>query len=417
MDYKKILTAVILSVLFLSQLPGKTKVSQLAPKYKRWLKQDVSYIITETERKVFLQLDTNRERDMFMETFWTHRDPNPHTPENEFKEEHYRRMKYANEILGRGTPSPGWRTAMGRIYIILGEPNSVERYESLSEVYPMIVWFYQGLVKYGLPNAFSVVFFKQDGAGDYMLYSPAMHGPQKLLVHYLGDPNDYLTAYNQLHKVNPNIAKVSISLVEGDSSTSLRPSLASDLLIQKQIPASPTKRVNDEYAAKLLKYKELITVDYSVNYIPNSALLRVIRDNSGYFNVHYLIEPKKLSLEQYDNDFYAKLEINGSVMDENNKVIYQFSKSVPIKLRKDQVDKIRNKLFSLQDIFPLVEGKYKINILIRNVVSKEFTSIEREVLIPAGSRMEKPGISINALNFNIKIIYRNKILISFRFLG
>ncbi|MCX6584323.1 MAG: GWxTD domain-containing protein [Candidatus Aminicenantes bacterium] len=397
MKNKKVLHFSIFSLLFLCiglQLKSEVKVSQLAHIYRKWLQEEAAYIITSSERKVFLQLDTDRERDMFIETFWKQRDPNPNTVENEYKIEHIRRLKYANETLGRGSPSPGWRTDMGRIYIILGEPKTIERYENMTEVYPTIVWFFQGFGKYGLPDAFSVVFFKPEGSGDYVIYSPLIHGPQKLLVNYMGDVNDYVQAYNEMSRVNPNLARVSISLLEGDDSIGVRPSIASDLLVQKQIPEVPAKAVNDEYAAKLLKYKAYIDVEYSVNYIPNSSLIRVIRGNSDFFFVHYLIEPQKLSLEQYDKDFFANLEINGSALDANDRIVYEFTKTAPIKLQADQVEKIKDKLFSFQDMFPLIEGKYKIYILVRNSVSKEFTSIEKEVVIPAVSKiMEQPWIS------------------------
>jgi tetratricopeptide (TPR) repeat protein len=112
-----------------------------------------------------------------------------------------------------------------------------------------------------------------------------------------------------------------------------------------------------------------------------------MRGNSDFFFVHYLIEPKKLSLEQYDADFYANLEINGSALDANDRIVYEFTKSAPIKLQRDQVEKIKDKLFSFQDMFPLIEGKYKIYILVRNLVSKEFTSIEKEVIIPSVSQI------------------------------
>lgn len=408
MTYKKILLIIFLGLLLIGQLPStleakKLKASKLPHKYRKWLLEEVVYIITPTEKNVFLQLQTDREREVFMKTFWAQRDPNPHTEENEFQIEHYKRMQYAEDHLGRGTPTAGWRTDMGRIYIILGEPNSIERYENMTQVYPIVVWFYQGLVKYGLPHAFSVVFFKQDGSGDYQLYSPVVHGPNKLLVHYTGDVNDYLDAYRKLYDVNPNIAKISLSLVEGEQNLNMRPSLSSDILIQKQIPTAPTRKVNDSYATKLLKYKEFIDIDYSVNFIPNSSMVRVIRDNDGFYFVHYLIEPKKLSLEQYDDDFFANLEVNGSILDQQDKIIYQFNKTVPIKLRKDQVDMVRGKLFSFQDMFPLIEGTYKVNVLIRNIVSKEFTSIEKTVTIPkAESENDTPRIGALTLAHTAK---------------
>lgn len=406
MKYKKQILIIFFGLLLIGQLPStleakKSKVSKLPPKYRKWLQEEVVYIITPTEKNVFKQLQNDREREVFMKTFWSQRDPNPHTEENEFQIEHYRRMEYAEAHLGRGTPTAGWRTDMGRIYIILGEPNSIERFEHMTQVYPLVIWFYQGLVKYGLPHAFSVAFFKQDGSGDYQLYSPVVHGPNKLLVHYTGDVNDYLAAYNKLYEVSPNIAKISLSLVEGDQNLSLRPSLSSDILIQKQIPTSPTRKVNDSYAVKLLKYKEFIDIDYSVNYIPNSTMVRVIRDNNGFYFVHYLIEPKKLSLEQYDDDYFANLELNGSVLDQKDKIIFQFNKTVPIKLRKDQVDMVRGKLFSFQDMFPLIEGTYKINVLVRNVVSKEFTSIEKTVTIPK-AKVDSPRIGALTLAHTAK---------------
>ena len=86
--------------------------------YKKWLNQDVVYIITPEEKAAFKQLSNDEERDQFIEQFWLRRDPTPDTPENEYKEEHYRRIAYANEHFAAGIP--GWKTDRGRIYIIWG---------------------------------------------------------------------------------------------------------------------------------------------------------------------------------------------------------------------------------------------------------------------------------------------------------
>ncbi|MCP5049889.1 MAG: GWxTD domain-containing protein [bacterium] len=375
-------------------LPAKSStrslIKKLPPTYKKWLTQDVLYIITKSEKQVFLQLESNRERDMFISGFWKNRDPNLYTEENEYKTEHYRRFEVANTKYGRGTPTPGWRTAMGRIYIILGESHSFERYEHESEIYPVIIWFYQGLAKYGLPNAFSVVFFKEDNSGDYELYSPVRHGPHKLLVNYLGDTHDIMAAYNELYQIIPNVAKISMSLIEGESLISTRPTVRSEILLSRDIVEAPKKRVNDEYAKRLLKYKNLIDVDYSANYISSSAKIKVLKDYaSGFHFVHYLVEPQKLSLEQVDNAMYGNLEVNGSVYTGDREVVYEFSKAIPLRLTADQMEKVKDKLFSLQDKFPLIPGKYRFEALIRNSTSKEFTSIERELIIPEETT---PGI-------------------------
>jgi GWxTD domain-containing protein len=408
MKVYKLLVILILGLVLIpinqTQLPAKSKsrvkVKDLKPQYRKWITEEVGYIITKWEKKVFLQLETDRERDMFIGAFWKNRDPNPLTGENEYKTEHYRRLKYANENFSKGTPTPGWRTERGRIYISLGEPHSIERYEQESLIYPVIIWFYQGLVKYGLPNAFYVVFFKEDNAGDYELYSPIKHGPHKLLVHYQGDTHDTYKAFVQLQQIQPSVAKVSMTLIEGEPIQGARPSITSEILIKKQIVEAPQKRVNDEYARRLLKYKEYIDIDYSVNFIPNDASIKVIKDRrSGLSFVHYLVEPKKVSLEQYQNSIYGNLEISGSVRDQQGNTVYQFSKNAPIKLSMDQADAVKAKLFSFQDFFPLIEGKYNLDILIRNTVSKEFTSIERQVVVP---KITGPGIGSFILANRIK---------------
>lgn len=383
-------------------LPGKIKPQDLPEKYRKWLTEDVTYIITPLEKAVFLELENAKERDLFIDAFWKNRDPNPNTPENEFKIEHYKRMQYATLHFGKGTPTKGWRTEMGRIYIILGMPNSIERYENDTEIYPTIVWFYQGFAKYGLPDAFSVVFFKKYGAGDYLLYSPIKDGPQSLLIHYFGDPKDHMAAFDKLKYINPDIAKVSLSLIESERRLTMNPSISSEILITKKIAETPTKKVNDTYASKLLKYKEYIESDYSVNYVESSSMAKVLRDSSGAYYVHYLLEPKKLTMEQYDDMYYSSLEIDGSIIDEDtNLTIYQFNRTVPIKLEQEQMDKIHSKLFSFQSHLPLIEGRYIVNVLFRNTASKEFTSMEKHVVIPSFD-ITKPTISPLILANRIK---------------
>ena len=97
---------------------------ELDTPYKKWLQEEVPYIISDEERAAFLQLQTNEEREQFIEAFWQRRDPTPDTVENEFKEEHYRRIAYSNERFASGIP--GWRTDRGRIYIIWGKPDEIE---------------------------------------------------------------------------------------------------------------------------------------------------------------------------------------------------------------------------------------------------------------------------------------------------
>lgn len=371
-------------------LQKKLSPKDLAPQYRRWLEEEVVYIITPKEKDVFLRLETDREREIFSEAFWKVRDPDPVTPENEFKKEHYRRIKYAEQKFGREGPGAGWRTPMGKIYILLGDPSQIYGLENDSEVYPIVTWFYQGLAEYGLPNAFYVAFFKRSGIGEYELYSPIRDGPQSLVIHFRGDPADYESAYTKLFGIDPTIAAVSMTLIPDESGKLASPSVASEILVTSKIPSAPRKKVEDDYAEKLLAYKDIIEVDYTANYISSDAYAEVFRDARGLYFVHYLIEPRKLTFDQIGDRFRANLEVNGRVADLQGNAIYQYDRSVPIEFNQDQLNNIKDKLFSFQDIFPLVEGNYKFNILLKNTVSKEFTSMEKDVSIPgpaAGMRM------------------------------
>src|SRR6202140_1839984 len=101
---------------------------ELETPYKKWLNEDVAYIITDEERRAFKRLQTDEEREQFIEQFWLRRDPTPDTVENEFKEEHYRRIAYSNENFASGIP--GWKTDRGRIYITYGPPDEKETHPS-----------------------------------------------------------------------------------------------------------------------------------------------------------------------------------------------------------------------------------------------------------------------------------------------
>jgi GWxTD domain-containing protein len=104
------------------------KRHEMATPYQRWLNEDVAYIISDPERAAFMNLQADEEREKFIEQFWLRRDPTPGTPENEFREEHYRRIAYANDHYAAGIP--GWKTDRGRIYITYGPPDEIESHPS-----------------------------------------------------------------------------------------------------------------------------------------------------------------------------------------------------------------------------------------------------------------------------------------------
>jgi len=382
-------------IIFLFSTQGELKADKndLPERYKKWLDEEVVYIILPMEKEIFLKLETDRERDLFIEAFWKQRDPTPGTPENEFKKEHFRRINYANHFYGRATPRPGWRTDRGRMYIILGEPNEVEQFTGKSQTYPSEIWFYQGKTNLGLPPGFNLVFFQKGGIGEYKLYSPLKDGPQALLTSYWGDPMDYVQAYEKLKEAEPNLAQVSLSLIPGEESPAYgRPSLASDLLIQK-VESTPTREVEDRYAQKFLQYKDIVEVEYSANYIYSDTLVKVLKNPSGLYFVHYAIEPERLSVNQYQNTFSTNLKLNGTVTNSEGIIIYQFERDISLSFDQEQMKNLIDKSICIRDLFPLIPGEYKLTILVKNDVSKEFTSLEKNLLIP----QEDGGLQMTSL--------------------
>jgi GWxTD domain-containing protein len=149
---------------------------ELKGTYKVWLNQDVTYIISDEERKAFTSLSNDEERDAFIENFWLRRNPTPDSPENEFREEHYRRIAYANEHFAAG--KPGWKTDRGRIYISWGKPDNIESHPSggtyerppeegggSTSTFPFETWHYRYLE--GVGENIDLEFVDSCQCGDY----------------------------------------------------------------------------------------------------------------------------------------------------------------------------------------------------------------------------------------------------------
>src|SRR5215216_1518125 len=156
----------------------KKQRDELKSVYKRWLDEDVNYIITDDERKAFKALKTDEERDQFIEQFWLRRDPDPDTPENEYKDQYYERIQYANERFSSGIP--GWKTDRGRIYVTFGKPDQIESHPSggsydrpsyegggSTTTYPFEVWWYRHIE--GIGSDVEIEFVDPSGSGEYRI--------------------------------------------------------------------------------------------------------------------------------------------------------------------------------------------------------------------------------------------------------
>jgi GWxTD domain-containing protein len=215
----------------LSAAPAKPK---LAEQYRKWLEQDVVYIITDDERKEFLALNNDDEREKFMVNFWEVRNPKRGSEKNAAKDEHYDRLAYANAHFGLESNTPGWKTDMGRTWILFGAPTSRHPYIGYSQIYPFEIWFYDNKLNApSLPSFFYLLFYSDGGTAEYKYYRPYMDGPMKLVRgSQFNSPKD---VYKFLQPLGGDIAHAILSLVPSEpvDTVNYTPDLSSDMMISR----------------------------------------------------------------------------------------------------------------------------------------------------------------------------------------
>lgn len=404
-------SAVFLIFPFLLHTAPQTNLSEA---HKKWVDEEVIYIITPAEKEVFLKLETERDRDNFIEEFWRQRDPTPGTLRNEFREEHYSRIDFANRTFGRGSPVEGWRTDRGRYYIMLGRPSTVQKYSAL-DIHPIEIWYYTGNPKLGQEPIFRIMFFRRGGTNVYEVYDPMRDGPKDLVPFHgrypdnaeIGDQGQLvldsasaaeigemahqldsrdIQAYMILKQnVGHELADASFSNFPGRKGPTYR--LPSAILI-KDVETYPHKKIDDDYAYEFLEHKAVVDVSYSVHYIGNQSKVDVLQDPSGMFFVNYTLVPENLSVDFYKNKYFTNLKASLRVADLSDKTIFQMERNVPIELKKEELEAIGKRPFHLYDSFPIISGTYTFNLLLENTVSKEFTSLETTLRVPDPGQLQ-----------------------------
>lgn len=369
------------------RLPAQTKirVKDLPPRYQEWLDL-TSYIITEKELDVFLHLQNERDRDIFIKAFWNMRDPTPATPQNEFQDEHLKRFKEADYRFHFGSVRPGWKTDRGRIYIILGPPKSTTSMAGSLETYPAEVWAYYGDTSKGMPAYFELCFFQYRNAGEYKLYDPVADGPARLLVNAQGQYalTDYEGLYEKLVREQPDLARVALSIVPGEFGYNYQPSLDTSFYMAA-ILESPKKGLDVRYATHFLNYKGIVSTEYLTNYIKTESSVAVLVDpRTGLAYCDFVMSPERLSLDFYEpNSEYSTnflVDVNLRVGDT---VVLQYSKEFPLTIPESRIGETEGMGVSIADSVPVAEGKSHLTVLLRNTVGKEFSILERDIEVPA----------------------------------
>jgi GWxTD domain-containing protein len=344
----------------------------LSPRYRHWVNEEVNYIISSIERKQFLSLDTDQERDSFIKSFWAIRNPDPNSDTNTYKEEHYRRLEYANEHFGGIGQQNGWRTDQGRIYIILGPPKQIVTYPSARNVRPMEIWFYQTPTR-ALPPYFNVLFYKRSIGEPYSLYSPYQDGPARL-VSTLEAMNDQKKSLDTLRKsLGDEVAKTSLSLIPGEtvSLDSYEPSLSSDVLLGT-IAGLPDNPLTQEQL-NLNRQREHVTMSVMTGDANMGMNHEVFRDDQGREILSYLLgssmpDPRLIG-QRPDNTFYYDLTLRTSVLTTDGKLVYEQVDQLTGNLTEAQAAIAKKKKFAAEARLPLAPGKYTVVATLTNNVN------------------------------------------------
>jgi GWxTD domain-containing protein len=343
---------------------------ELKAAYKKWLENDVAYIITDQEKKAFRALATDEERENFIENFWRRRDPNPDTEENEYREEYYERIAYANEHFTSGIP--GWKTDRGRIYITFGKPDSIESrpaggmYERPSwegggstSTYPFEIWFYRHLD--GVGDGLEIEFVDPTGTGEYRL---ARDAQEKDALKYT--PGAGLTLNEQLGLSS-----------KADRITGIGSKDAPNYMREQDSPFRRLEIMTNLMRPPQVKFSDLQGLaggDSGV--LDNNPLdfdLRVdfFRQSDDRVITAFTVQTnnKDLTFEQVGGLEQATMNIFGRVTAVSGKRSGIFEDSVSTTATAEELLEAKDRKSVYQRAIALTPGTYKVDVVVRDVKS------------------------------------------------
>ena len=351
--------------------------------YKKWLDEDVRWIITDEELSAFKKLSNNAERDTFIEGFWQRRDPTPDTAENEYKEEHYRRIAYANEHYAAGMP--GWRTDRGRIYIMYGPPTSVDSHPmggpyqrsaeeggGQTETFPFEVWRYRYLE--GIGQEIEIEFVDDCGCGSYEMTLD--RSKKDALLHV---PNAGLTTMEEMGQAN--------------KADRFRGGLES-------IGAGPFNQNNQskqfdrmETFAKLnrapdVKFKdlqnELVTHKFRTNLLPFDVQVDFVKLTSDTVLVPITLQVplKGLTFANKDGVQRAVVNVYGQLTKLSGQIVQTFEETLHRDIPAELLEKEINNVSLYWKALPMRPGLYRLDVVMKDVNGDKTGIFSRSYTVP-----------------------------------
>jgi len=362
----------------------KQVLKELATPYKKWLSEDVAYIITDNERRAFLQLQTNEERENFIEQFWQRRNPDPDSVDNSYKEEHYRRIAYANEHFASGIA--GWRTDRGRIYIMYGKPDDLESHTQgetwerpldqgggETSTYAYEDWTYHYIE--GIGENVELEFVDPTGTGEFHLTTDPSEKDALLYV-----PGAGLTLAEQeglscksARFLNSDGSHMAPS-VYGARGTSLDEFNRLELEAKIwQPPAVKFKDLEEVVSSRIVR--DQIKFDYRFDF------MRVAGD-TVLVPITLQIPNNQLSYQSKDGVHTATLNLFARVTTLSGRTVQTFEDTV----RRDFPDSLLQASLKTSSIYqkalPLRSGLYRLDVVLKDTTSNNVGVINTRLAVP-----------------------------------
>jgi GWxTD domain-containing protein len=386
--------------------------------YKKWVDEDVRWIITDQEMQAFKSLSNDEERDQFIENFWLRRNPNPDSPENEYREEHYARIAYANEHFAAG--KPGWRTDRGHIYIAYGKPDNIDSHPSggsydrpmeegggNTSTFPFEIWHYRYIE--GIGDNIDIEFVDTCMCGDY--HMTIDRSEKDALKH---TPGAGQTLYEQM-----GMAKQADRMSGGLEQLGTGP-------MSSQQQSKQFDRL-DQFAKlsapPVIKFKDMESFMTTSKILTGPPFLFDVRTDYVKVTNDTILVPVTLQIRNSDITFTNKdgvamgtVNILGRVSNLNHKPIQTFEDTVSVQVPSELLARKRNDLSVYWKSLPLRPGLYKVDIVIKDVNNPDHIGrwqrslnvprydddrLASSSLILAGSMDRVPSRDIGAGNFVI----------------
>lgn len=381
---------------------------ELEGPYRKWLNEDVTYIITDEERQAWKRLSTDEEREQFIEQFWLRRDPSPDSAENEYKEEHYRRIAYTNERFASGIP--GWKTDRGRIYITFGPADEVESHPSggsyerpieegggTTSTYPFEKWRYRWIE--GIGTDIIIEFVDPTMTGEYRMTMDPSEKDALLMV-----PNAGLTLMEQMglaDKADRFNRTDGTRLGTGDSPLPMRMNQFERLEQFAKLQKAPSVKFKDLEAA--------VSSTIKFNLLPMKTRADFIRMTGSTIltNITLQFDKKDLQFQQKDGVAKAVVNIYARITSMSRRVVNVFEDVVTVESPAELLAQAAQGASIYQKSVPLAPGTYRINVVAKDVVGGNMNNYEMALHVPRFAEDKLGASSIILADLIEKVPTRN----------